>query len=65
MAGAQDRGHGRDLGGPVIFRSRIGVSRLLHERVRIGLQFEHKSNAGLDDGNPGVETLFVSLGASF
>ena len=61
MAGAYAHGSGHDLGLPLEFRSRIGLSRRIADRWRLGLAFEHKSNAGAGDHNPGVETLFVTV----
>ena len=61
MPGAYAHGGGHDLGLPLEFRSRIGLSRRVAERWRLGLAFEHKSNGGVGDDNPGVETVFVTL----
>ena len=61
MAGAYAHGSGHDLGLPLEFRSRIGLSRRIADRWRLGLAFEHKSNAGAGDDNPGVETLFITV----
>ena len=65
MAGAYSRGDGDDLGSPVEFRSRLGVSRSVGPVWRVGLAFEHKSNGGVAELNPGVETVFVTLGRRF
>ena len=50
---------GRDLGGPVEFRSGLEVSRRLGPRTRLGLSFDHLSNAGLYDSNRGSESLVL------
>jgi lipid A 3-O-deacylase len=65
MAGGYAVGSGTDLGSDLQFRSRIGVSRALGESTRIGLAVEHKSNAGIADANPGIETVFVTLARRF
>jgi hypothetical protein len=65
MAGAYSRGDGDDLGSPVEFRSRLGVSRSVGPVWRVRLAFEHNSNGGVAKLNPGVETVFVTLGRRF
>lgn len=56
---------GDDLGSGLEFRSRLGLSAPLADPWRVGLAIEHKSNAGLGDINPGVETLYVTLSRDF
>jgi hypothetical protein len=53
-----------DLGGPVQFHSRIGVSYALAPSWRLGASFGHISNAGLYDENPGLERAMVTLSYS-
>jgi hypothetical protein len=65
MAGLYEEGDGVDLGDTVEFRSQIGLTYAVADKTRLGVVFEHKSNAGLSDHNPGVETLFVSVIRSF
>jgi hypothetical protein len=66
MAGGYAKGDGGDdLGSGLEFRTRIGLSRALRGPWRIGLAIEHKSNGGIGDINPGVETLFVTLSRRF
>jgi hypothetical protein len=63
MAGGYAVGDGGDEPGSGIeFRTRLGLSRQLRGRWRLGLAVEHKSNAGIGNINPGVETLFVTVG---
>lgn len=50
---------GRDLGGPLEFRSGLEVSRRVGPRSRLGLSFDHLSNAGLYDSNRGSESLVL------
>lgn len=50
---------GRDLGGPLEFRSGFELSRRVGQRTRLGLSFDHLSNAGLYDSNRGSESLVL------
>ncbi len=54
---------GKDLGGPVEFRSSLEIAyRLRKEKgPRIGLIFYHLSNAVLYDINPGANSLALTL----
>jgi len=52
---------GDDLGSDIEFRTRIGVSRSIARPWRLGVAIEHKSNGGIGDINPGVETVFLTL----
>ena len=54
-----DEGDGKDLGHAVEFRSGLEVSYRLNGRSRLGLSFYHLSNAGLDETNPGAESLVL------
>lgn len=54
-----DEGDGKDLGHAVEFRSGLEVSYRLDDRSRLGLSFYHLSNAGLDEINPGSESLVL------
>lgn len=51
---------GRDLGGPIQFRSGLELSRRTGPRSRLGLSFDHLSNAGLYDSNRGSESLVLA-----
>jgi hypothetical protein len=53
-----------DLGGPVAFHSRIGVSYAVTPVWRAGVSLGHISNAGIYDENPGIERVMVTLGYS-
>jgi len=59
-AGLFRKGDGRDLGGPVEFRSSIEVAWRLGPASRLGLAFYHLSNAVLYHHNPGSESLVLS-----
>jgi len=52
-------GDGKDLGGPVEFRSGLEISVRAGERWWIGLSYDHLSNAVLYDHNPGEESLVL------
>lgn len=56
-----EAGDGRDLGGPVEFRSYGEVNLRVGRAARIGLGIHHLSNAGIYDPNPGSESLLLSL----
>ena len=53
-------GDGKDLGGPVEFRSAIEVAYEWPKRYRLALVFYHLSNAGLDEQNPGSNSLVLT-----
>ena len=48
-------GGGLHLGSEVEFRSGLGVTRVIGNRLRIGFAGYHLSNGGLSDHNPGTE----------
>ncbi|HRO11354.1 acyloxyacyl hydrolase [Amaricoccus sp.] len=56
---------GDDLGSDLEFRTRLGVSREIRPPWRLGLAIEHKSNGGIGEINPGIETIFVTLTRPF
>lgn len=60
-----DGEEGSDLGFPLEFRSRASLSYAVTPVWRAGAAFEHKSNAGLGDDNPGVETVFATITRRF
>ncbi len=57
MAGLYAEGDGVDLGGPIQFRSGIEFGYQTDRGVRMSLGFDHRSNAGIDSPNPGLETV--------
>jgi hypothetical protein len=62
MAGLYAVGDGGDdLGSDLEFRTRLGISRSIVFPWRLAVAIEHKSNGGIGDFNPGVETIFVVL----
>lgn len=54
---------GRNLGGPLEFRSGIELSRRLGARSRIGVMLYHLSNGGIYGYNPGSESLVLTYSA--
>lgn len=56
---AFEEGDGRDLGSVLEFRSGIEVSYDFDGGSRLGLSFYHLSNAGIDEMNPGSESLVL------
>ena len=61
MTGIYNAGDGLELGGPIVFRSGAEVGWQNNRGWRFGLSFDHRSNAGIYDHNPGVETLQLRL----
>lgn len=59
--GAYFNGDGRDLGSTLEFRTGVEAAWEFDNKIRIGAAFHHISNAGIDDVNPGVETLTLNL----
>ena len=58
-AGLYGNGDGKDLGNPLEFRSGITFAARLSDYSRIGITFHHISNAGLNERNPGEESILV------
>lgn len=56
-AGVYDRGDGKELGGSIQFRSGLELGFRLTEAHSLGAVFYHLSNAGLEERNPGSESL--------
>jgi hypothetical protein len=63
MPGVYLRGDDVDLGGPVNVRAGVELGWEWDTGARIGLSIDHRSNGGLFEFNPGVET--VQLRVSF
>lgn len=60
MVGAYHEGGSRDLGGALEFRSGIELAYQLANAHRVGVAFNHISNASIYDKNPGAETLLLN-----
>ncbi len=61
VAGYYSDGDGKDLHNDLQFRSGIEVSYDMQNDYRVGVAFNHISNASLGDHNPGSETLLFSV----
>lgn len=59
MPGLYRRGNGRDLGGTVMFRSSFEMGMRLRGGGEVALGVAHRSNAGIYDHNPGMNTVFM------
>ncbi len=64
-AGVYGNGGGKDLGYPIEFRSGVEFAYRFDDYSRLGFSFTHISNAGLDDRNPGVESLVLTYSIPF
>lgn len=51
---------GKDLGGPLEFRTSLELSRRLAGGSSVGLAVYHLSNAGIHDDNPGSNSVILS-----
>ena len=58
-AGYWHHGRGLDLGNPIEFKSGIELAYRFAGRSRLGVAFDHISNAGIAKINPGVESLLL------
>lgn len=59
-AGLYEPGDGKDLGGAVHFRSGLELAWLATPRHRLGVALYHLSNAGLENSNPGSESVILT-----
>ncbi len=57
MPGLYAQGSGPDLGYPVEFRSGAEIGYETRNGLRIGLSYDHRSNADIKAVNPGLETV--------
>ena len=53
------KGSGKDLGGPFEFKTGAQFAYRFRDDSRIGIQFDHISNAGIYKKNPGEENLIL------
>ena len=61
----EDGSDGTDLGGNVQFRTLFGVGYTVAPGRKLSLAIDHKSNADLEDRNPGSETLVLRYTVDF
>jgi len=59
-AGGYHNGDGKDLGYGVEFKSGVEAAYQFENQSRVGVAFNHISNASLGDDNPGTENLIVT-----
>ncbi|HWG81262.1 MAG TPA: acyloxyacyl hydrolase [Stellaceae bacterium] len=58
-AGYWRHGRGLDLGNPIEFKSGVELAYRFARQSRLGIAFDHISNAGIAKLNPGVESLLL------
>jgi hypothetical protein len=58
---AYEEGQGKDLGGPVEFRSGVDLLRHLDRGGAVGVGFYHLSNSSLYRFNPGANSIIVRV----
>ena len=58
-AGYFSKGHGRNLGYPIEFRSGVELAWQFEDQRRFGIHFYHLSNASIGKRNPGEESLVL------
>ncbi len=58
--GGYAQGGSKDLGSILEFRSGVEIAYRFDNRARLGVAFQHISNAGIDDNNPGTESLVLT-----
>lgn len=57
MPGLYARGSGPDLGFPIEFRSGAEIGYEARNGIRVGISYDHRSNADIKSVNPGLETI--------
>jgi lipid A 3-O-deacylase len=63
--GAYEEGKSKDLGGAFQFMSGLGLSYEFADLSRLGVRYQHISNANLHDKNPGADILLLNYGIAF
>lgn len=63
--GGYRQGNSKDLGSTIEFRSGIEFAYRFDDRSRLGLAFQHISNASIDEKNPGTESLVLTYSIPF
>ena len=58
--GGYAEGASKDLGSILEFRSGVEIAYRFDNRARLGVAFQHISNASIDDTNPGAESLVLT-----
>jgi len=64
---SQSRFEGKNLGGDVFFTSHLGLGLYLgrQRKTSLLLRYQHTSNAGLNDRNPGLDMLGLTFSYNF
>lgn len=62
---AYEDGGGKDLGGVIEFRTGVELSYRFPNAHRLGVAYQHLSNAGIYDRNPGAENLLLTYSIPF
>jgi hypothetical protein len=63
--GYYEKGDGKDLGGHAQFRTGAEFAYRFDDRSRLGISFNHISNAGLNKRNPGEEEMAIVFSLPF
>ena len=63
--GVHEQGASKNLGAAIEFLSQIEVGFRFDDRSRLSLSFDHMSNAGIDNTNPGTEALVLTYAVPF
>ncbi len=58
-------GNGKDLGASIEFQSRFEIAYRFANRARFGLAISHISNAGINDRNPGANSISAYYSVPF
>ncbi len=59
--GYYNQGDGKDLGYPLEFKSEVQISLDLNDNTRLGVSYNHISNASLGSKNPGANSYIFNL----
>ena len=63
--GGYRRGDSKNLGSVLEFRTGVEIAYRFEDKSRLGLAFQHISNAGIDDENQGTESLVLTYAIPF
>ncbi len=59
IAGIHRRGSGKNLGGPIMFRTALDLGVQHRSGKEFGIGFDHRSSARLYRPNPGLNTVYL------
>lgn len=59
LAGVHKRGNGRNLGGPIQFRTSLDAGVSTASGVEFGIGVDHRSSARIYRPNPGLNTVYL------